>query len=304
MKRGSKPPAVMNQFAPWLESLRERGRSARTVQTYVTALTNCSRYLQRRGVRRLTAVSPRHLESWRLHLVDSGRKPACIELYLRVLRSAFCWLVQSGRLFENPAGGLIRSKVPRQMGPLLSEAEMNRVLNGIPPSDAIARRDRALLETAYATGARLEELVQLNLGSVDLDHGLVRLHGKGGRERLAPLTRTAATALEEYLAQGRPHLVQGSLEEPAVFLSRYGGRRLGSHGIEVAVRRWAKRAGLVLTPHAIRRAFATHLLRAGAGPAAIRELLGHRSYRHLDHYLRFCPAEMSASLQRQRPFRR
>jgi integrase/recombinase XerD len=303
MKQGTKSSAVVDQFTLWLASLREQGRSPRTVLTYASAVTNFTRYLRRRRLRHLTVIERRHLDAWRRHLVDSGCKPATVDLFVRTLRGAFTWLVQTGRLFLNPAEGLVAPKVPRPMNLIPSEADMRRLLESITARDPVGLRDRALLETAYATGARLEELVRLDLGSIDTANRLLRLRGKGEKDRLEPLTETALATLADYLARARPQFPQRP-DEPALFLSSRGGRRLAFYAIEVMVRRRAAKVDLVLTPHAIRRAFATHLLRAGACPAEVRELLGHRSYRHLGHYLRFNPDEMPATLQHARPCRR
>lgn len=304
MKQGSKTPAVIHEFTLWLASLRERGRSSRTILTYESAVKNFTRYLRRRRVGPITAISKRHLDDWRCHLTDSGCQPATIDLFVRALRSAFTWLVQTGRLFMNPAHSLATPKVPQQMNLIPSEADMRRLLDGISAHHAIGCRDRALLETAYATGARLEELVRLDVGSIDFANGLLRLRGKGDKDRLVPLTAPALAALDDYLSRARSLLTRGHENEPALFLSRRGGRRLAFYAIEGVVRRRAAKVGLVMTPHAIRRAFATHLLRAGACPADIRELLGHQSYRHLGHYLQFHPEEMTATVQRARPCRR
>jgi integrase/recombinase XerD len=303
MKQGSKPSAVIDEFTPWLALLREQGRSPRTVLTYASAVKNFSRYIRRRCVGPITAITKGHLDDWRRHLVDSGCKPATVDLFVRALRGAFTWLVQTGRLFLNPADGLAAPKVPRQINVVPSEADMRRLLESITVRDAVGIRDHAILETAYATGARLEELVRLDIGSIDAANRLLRLRGKGAKDRLVPLTETALTVLDDYVRNARPSLPQGP-DEPALFLSSRGGHRLAFYAIEGVVRRRAHKVGLVLTPHAIRRAFATHLLRAGASPADIRELLGHRSYRHLGHYLQFHPDEMSAKLQNARPCRR
>ncbi len=304
MKQERKRSAVINEFAPWLAALRALGRSPRTILTYASALKNFCRYLRRRRIGRLTAVKPRHLDDWRRHLIDAGCRPSTVDLFLRAVRGAFTWLVQTGRLFLNPAERLTAPKVP-EPGPLIpSEVEMQRLLDGITDHDAIGRRDRALLETAYSTGARLEELVRLNLESIDFSNGLLRLRGKGDKDRLVPLTASALRALDDYVAHGRPLLPQTPEGDSALFLATRGGRRLEFHGTEVVVRKRSANVGLLLTPHAIRRAFATHLLRAGACPADIRELLGHQSYRHLGHYLKFHPDEMTAQLRRARPCRR
>lgn len=303
MQQGSKPSAVIHEFTPWLAALREQGRSPRTVLTYASAVKNFTRYLRRRRVRQLRAVEKRDLDDWRRHLVDDGCKPATVDLFVRALRGAFTWLVQTGRLFVNPAERVTTPKVPRLALRIPSEEEMRRLLESVTARNAVGLRDRAILETAYATGARLDELVRLDLGSIDVANRLLRLRGKGDKDRLVPLNGTALAALDEYLTCARAKLPQGS-DESALFLSTRGGRRLAFYAIEVMVRRRGAKVGVGLTPHAIRRAFATHLLRAGASPAEIRELLGHQSYRHLGHYLQFHPDEMPATLQRARPCRR
>lgn len=303
MKQGTKPSAVVDEFTLWLVSLREQGRSPRTVLTYASAVKNFTRYLRGRRLWHLTAIDRRHMDAWRRHLVDSGCQPATVNLFVRALRGAFTWLVQAGRLLLNPAEGLVAPKVPRRMNLIPSEADMRRLLESINARNPVGLRDQAILETAYSTGARLEELVRLDLGSIDTANRLLRLRGKGEKDRLVPLTETALAALADYLSRARPLLPQGP-DEPALFLSARGGRRLAFYAIEVMVRRRAAKVGLVMTPHAIRRAFATHLLRAGACPAEVRELLGHQSYRHLGHYLQFHPDEMPATLQHARPCRR
>jgi integrase/recombinase XerD len=162
---------------------------------------------------------------------------------------------------------------------------MRTVLRAANGGSARAIRDLALIELAYGSGARLSELAALRIGSLNLSQRAVLIEGKGRRQRIAPLTRRAVQALRRYLHRARPRLMGESPTVEALFVSTPRGRPLSGPGIARVVRRVGAKAGLRLTPHDLRRAFATHLVRGGANPAVVREMLGHASYRHLARYL-------------------
>ena len=162
---------------------------------------------------------------------------------------------------------------------------MKALLRAAEGKGVVGLRNLALLEVAYSTGARLEELARLQVLSVDLRNRLVRIMGKGGVERVVPLTRLAVRRLTDYLGSARTRLLGQNPDCGALFVGTRKGAPLRSPGIAGVVRLVARRANMAITPHAIRRAFATHLYNGGAGPAEIKDLLGHRSYRHLVHYL-------------------
>ena len=172
-------------------------------------------------------------------------------------------------------------------------------LESVNGSGPLALRDRALLETAYASAARRSELAGLDVGSVDWANGVLRIRGKGERERIVPLTRAALLALNRYLQDARPRLGRES-GDMALFLSLRGGHRLGSAGLAGVIRRRAAAAGFDLAPHGIRRAVATYLVRRGAPIYQVKELLGHQSFRHLSRYSLPQTANVQRLLRRSR----
>jgi integrase/recombinase XerD len=183
----------------------------------------------------------------------------------------------------DPTASVDTPRVPAGLPKALSESEITALLDAVAGTDAVARRDRALLEVLYGTGARISEACGLRLGDIDLDGSLVRLFGKGAKERVVPLGRLAARALAEWLApEGRGELTperwarRGDAE--AVFLNQRGGR-LSRQGAWAIVRRHGDAAGLGerLTPHVLRHSCATHMLDHGADIRAVQELLGHAS---------------------------
>lgn len=304
MKRIRATQTIGTASADWLAELRALGRSPRTVATYQCALENLSRFLTRRCRVDPKDVTTRDIEAWRLFLVRDSCQPATVNQFLRTVRGYFQWLSSTGRIFADPTKDVVLPKSPVRLGRCPTEAEMKRLLDGIRGRDPIGRRDRALCELAYASGARLDEMVRLDCGAVDLSGGLVRLLGKGRRDRVVPLTTTAVRALSVYLDRARPRLICHGATETALFLSSRTGERLASAAIAAVVRSRGRKAGMALTPHAIRRAFASHLLRAGAPLVQIKELLGHQSFSHLHHYLRLHPGDLISTARRSRPGKR
>ena len=174
-------------------------------------------------------------------------------------------------------------KAPKGLPKALSEAEIELLLGSVAGTDPVARRDRAILEVLYGTGARIGELSAMSLSDLDLDAGLVRLFGKGSKERIVPIGRYALVALVEWLGpQGRPLLEPEQWKRrddaDAVFLNQRGGR-LQRQGAWLVVRNAADRVGLGarLTPHVLRHSCATHMLDHGADIRTVQELLGHAS---------------------------
>lgn len=190
--------------------------------------------------------------------------------------SKFC--VRRGLLATDPAQALPFPRLPRRLPRTLPADPLSRVLDAMAAAeDPAAPRDRALIELAYSCGLRLSELVGLNRGDIDAGSGLVRVRGKGRRERLVPVGDTARVALDAYLARTASRRSPGSASEP-VFLNPRGSRLSGRTVQRVVRRRLGEAAsGLGVTPHALRHSFASHLLDRGADLRAIQELLGHRS---------------------------
>ncbi len=273
-------PLEVEEYLTWLSA--ERGRSPNTLAAYRRDLRAYWAWLRARGVA-LDAVGEPDVTAYVAALRDAGRAPSSVARGLVAVRSLHRFLVDEGLAERDPAADVDVPKVPQGLPKALREEEVERLLDAVVGDDAVARRDRAIVEVLYGTGARISELVGLTLPDVDLDGRLLRLFGKGAKERIAPLGRLAAEALAAWLGPaGRDALVpdrwarRGDAE--AVFLNARGGRlsRQGAWGI---VRRYGDRAGLGdrLSPHVLRHSCATHMLDHGADIRAVQELLGHAS---------------------------
>jgi len=298
---GRSRPAVVDEAAEWLATLLAQGASPRTCAVYRNALDALGAHVG--DAAHAADVTADNLVAWRGALAARGLADATLDVYLRAARTWFGWLEERGALFLNPAAGLVLPKVTRRLLPVPGAAELRRLL--APPNAAtpFGVRDRALLETAYATGARREELVTLDATAVDLVNATVRVVGKGRRERVLPLTRPAVAWLNRYTTRARPALLKGQLDEPALWIDLHGAR-LSPHGLDCVVKKHAAATKLRgVTPHTLRRACATHLLQGGAHVVFVQQLLGHASLRHLAHYLRMTIAELKATHARSKPGR-
>ncbi len=226
-----------------------------------------------------------------------GISRSTIARKLASLRSFFRYLCREGVLQANPAKLVSTPKLPKRLPAHLSVDEIDRLMASPGRQDAPSARDRAILELFYASGIRLSELVGLDAQQLDLRAGLIKVKGKGNKERIVPVGSKAATALKLYLDRRReliPGQVLGSRVPQAVFLNRFGGR-LSARSVARILLKYLERSGLgpKITPHGLRHSYATHLLEAGADLRAIQELLGHsrlsttQRYTHLnlDHLM-------------------
>jgi integrase/recombinase XerC len=216
-----------------------------------------------------------------------GRGKTTVARKLSALRTFFKYLQRQGVLAQNPAKLAPSPKVGKSLPHFLTVDEVFHLLDQAKGDEFGARRDRAILEVFYAGGVRLSELAGLNLGDLDRKEGVVRVWGKGAKERLAFLGTAARQALAVYLPL-RELLLDGKNrhEETALFLNFRGGR-LSPRGVARVVEKWARLAGLsqALTPHGLRHSFATHLLEGKADLRAVQELLGHASISSTQRYL-------------------
>jgi len=252
----------------------ERGLSPRTVAAYRADLRGAERWLARRR-RTLRDAAADDLAAWVGGLRDAGRAPATVTRALSSLRAFYRFLAAEGGRADDPARHLRASRPFRGLPRVLSEDEVERLLGTTTGDDLRARRDRALLEVAYATGLRVSELVGLRLEQLRPGPGLIQVRGKGGRERLVPLGEEARRGLDAWIRVGRPTLLAGR-ESPWLFPSRQG-RPLTRQGFWKRLRQLARGAGITtrLSPHVLRHSFATHLLEHGADLRAVQVLLGH-----------------------------
>jgi site-specific recombinase XerD len=188
------------------------------------------------------------LENYRLSLIERRLSPATQENYLQTVKSFFTWQEKRGTIFVSPARQL---KIPRRRRGLKyvpSEKELVRLIESLPLGRPTGQRDRALIEVAYASGLRLTELAELNLDSLDLKGRLVRVLGKGAKERILPLTRAAVAAVRAYLADGRKSLLRGRQDEQALWIAKQWPTRLEPVSVAYAITHRAAHAGLDLSP--------------------------------------------------------
>jgi integrase/recombinase XerD len=293
-------PAVRAQIDRdfWLEGFRdflalESGHSANTVESYLRDLRRLGEFATARGVRDPARLTRSLLRDFVYLLKDLGLSAASIRRGVSAIRTYFGFLVGEGRVMEDPSDRLESPRRGRTLPPTLSVSEMERLLASPQVDEPLAWRDRALLELAYGAGLRVSELCGLRLTDLLLTENLVRIFGKGGKERLVPIGRSVFGAVSVYLHTKRPALDRGKSKGRVLLNAR--GEPLSRVGAWGVVKRASQRAGITkrVTPHTLRHSFATHLLEGGADLRAVQEMLGHADlsttqiYTHVDReYLR------------------
>jgi integrase/recombinase XerC len=262
----------------FLEDLRgERAASAHTLRSYEEDLACFTRYLEEHKVEGTDPllVDPLRLRRYTAWLSGQGYAATTIARRLACLRSFYRYLRRQGQVSADPTTGVRNPKQPRRLPRLLKVEDVVRLLDAIAVDTVFGVRDRAMLETLYGGGLRVSELVGLNVDDIDFDSELVRVRGKGRRERLSPVGPMAMEWMRRYLPLRQPKRSQ----EPAVFLNRYGSR-LSARSLGRFLEDHLARAGLnssAASPHTLRHSFATHLLDRGADLRSVQELLGHRN---------------------------
>ena len=263
-------------IAAFLDHLRtERRASPHTLRSYGDDLALFREYLNEAVGEDAdpTEADARRLRAYSAWLSGRGYAPSTIARRLACLRSFFRYQRRQGVVAGDPAGSLRNPKQPRRLPRPLRVEEVIRLLESIPTSEPAGVRDRAMLETLYGGGLRVGELVDLNLDDIDFDRELVRVRGKGRRERLSPIGGEAIAWLRHWRSLRQPR----HPDEPALFLNRYGTRLTArSVGRMFANRLVGLGIDLGSSPHSLRHSFATHLLDRGADLRSVQELLGHR----------------------------
>ncbi len=277
--------ALHRAVQDWLGHLQvERGASDNTLKSYRRDLARYTAYLAGRGVNDPGDVTEAHVTDFLAALREGSadHPPLAASSAARTLvavRGFHKFLALEGEVTTDPAAAVSPPKPPSRLPKAIGIDEVERLLAAASLGDTpVSLRDRALLEVLYGCGARISEAVGLDLDDIDTDEGVVRLFGKGRKERIVPLGSYAAAALSAYLVRGRPALSTGGKGAPAVFLNQRGNR-LSRQSAWAALRQAADRAGLAghLSPHTLRHSFATHLLEGGADVRVVQELLGHAS---------------------------
>jgi site-specific recombinase XerD len=277
----------------------ERGASRHTVAAYRGDLAQLQEFLRARAVE-IDDASADDLEAFAGALERAGLSPATRRRRLAAARSL---LRHRGRVGARPLDArpiVALPRLPRRLPRVLTFEQATLVVEH-PDASPLGLRDRAALELLYGGGLRVSELTGLRPGDLDLERGLVRVEGKGGRQRIVPTGRLAAEASRRYLARGRPFL--GKQQEPAAFLLNARGRRISRQGVFGIVRGHAAAVGIEqpVTPHVLRHSFATHLLERGADLRVVQELLGHASVATTEIYTHLGDGALRAAFERAHP---
>ena len=295
-------------FVGWVERFLaylgdQKGASPETLRAYRTDLARFA--VQASGgsggppdLDRLDALAVR---GYVAALHREGLERSSIARHLSAVRSFLRFAVRQGRLKDNPAIGIPTPRIPKRLPKVLTVDETFALLDAIPADDLAAVRDRAVLEVLYAAGLRVGELVGLDLEDLDVGGGMVRVLGKGRKERMVPFGSKAAEALRAWLGASR-ELRRRSPNPEAVFLNLRGGR-LTDRSVRRVLDRRLREAAIRgrVSPHALRHSFATHLLGGGADLRAIQELLGHASLSTTQRYTHVTPESLMEVYDRAHP---
>jgi integrase/recombinase XerD len=296
-------PAVAEEYVSWL--VVERGRAPATVEAYRRDLAGYVGFLGERGASLLDATTA-DVESYLSLVRDEPRAPATVARTASTLRGLHGFLLDEGLCPIDPTAGLATRRTGTRLPDVLSEDQVAALLASPATDEPADVRDRAILELLYGTGVRVSELCGLDLGDVDFDEELVRVTGKGSKQRLVPLGRGAATAMQHWLLDGARTVLLAAggpqAERRAVFCN-HRGRRLTRQGVDLVVRRHARRAGLPATTsaHTLRHCCATHMLARGADVRVIQELLGHASVGTTQRYTKVAPSHLVEAYRAAHP---
>jgi site-specific recombinase XerD len=307
----------------YLRALAARDASPHTIRAYRTAIGAYLAWLAEQGIDWTRPA--RHQLRGYLARLGARASRSTVAQRLAAIRSFHRWAAREGLTSGDPWGAIATPRLPRRLPRVLEVDEVDRLLavideeleaadaatpDGTALATALALRDRAIVEVAYAAGLRISELAAADLGSVDLRRGEIRVIGKGRKERIGLLGRPAIAALEAYQDQGRPLLadrrpVRGPDESPpptAIFLNHTGGP-LGVRGLRYRLDRLCRAAGLPegVSPHTLRHSFATHLLDGGADLRVVQELLGHENLATTQIYTHVSPGRLAAAYREAHP---
>jgi site-specific recombinase XerD len=269
--------------------LRARGAAERTRKAYGVDL---GQFVEWAGEREPADLRHRDVRRSAAGLSSEGAAPATVARKLAAVRGLFDFLVRTERVGQNPADLVSSPKREEKLPRVLTVEQVRRLLEQIPAHTPLELRDRAMLELAYSCGLRCEEIVNLDIDSLDFETEQLRVLGKGSKERLLPVGEPAQRALRRYSERGR-HALSADPRERALFLSK-SGRRLSNSDVTRRLGLWVREAALAagVSPHSLRHSFATHLLEGGADLRTIQELLGHASISTTQVYTRVDAARL------------
>lgn len=289
----------LNSFMGYLNY--EKGLSQNTLQAYGRDLSKFFAFLKKMGISTPNEVKKSDIVEYLNWLLDKGAARSSSARALSTLKAFFRFMVQEGYLRANPTDEVGSPKLPRRLPHVLAVHEVERLLEQPNPVTVRGLRDRAMLELMYATGLRVSELLALQLDDINLSAGYVRCLGKGRKERIVPMNRTAAFWVERYISRSRNQLVKTPLER-TLFVNA-NGRRMTRQGFWKILAKYAGQAGIEkeITPHTLRHSFATHLLENGADLRAVQEMLGHADISTTQIYTHLTRTRLREVYQKSHP---
>jgi len=295
---------VTNQWSIALDSfrvdLRNRGLAERTLRAYLNDALRMASWFSSKAIEPIH-VDYKALRSYIAELAEYSQTQTTVARKLASARAFLRVLAEHGLIEQNPAELVSLPKLPKPLPKTLKVKEVERLLERIPVSTPLELRDRAIFELIYSCGLRAEEVVNLNLASVNLASGELRVEGKGGRTRIVPIGEVAQRILKQYLDRARPKL-KVSEREVAIFISKRG-RKLSTSDVRRRLRTWVQKAALYgkISPHMLRHSFATHLLEGGADIRSIQELLGHSTLSTTQIYTQVSAARLRSIYENSHP---
>ena len=280
----------------------EHGLSKNTLSAYKNDLSNLALWLFQ-NAETLTQASQEHLQAFLAYRFELGRKNRSAARLLSSMRRFYIWLLRERIITVDPVA-LIEAPKPEQPLPkTLSEQQVEDLLNAPDLQEDLGIRDKAMLETLYATGLRVSELISLEFSQVSIDPGVVRVMGKGGKERLVPLGEEAIVCLQHYIKQARADLMKNNPPCNALFVTRRG-KGMSRQAFWYLLKRYAVVANIdadTLSPHTLRHAFATHLLNHGADLRVVQMLLGHSDISTTQIYTHVANQRLQTVYQQHHP---
>ena len=280
----------------------ERGLSRNTLEAYERDVTGYLEFLAERGATSLDATGAADVQAYMAAGRKSGAAASTIFRRQVAIRGFYRFLAEERLISADPTASMGTPKPGKKLPGALTTEEVERLLAAPKGSSPGAVRDRAMLELLYATGMRVSELLDLNLGSVHTGMGFVKALGKGSKERIIPIGRIAVSCLNDYLERARGKLVKRGAPEEALFLNMRG-ERMTRQGFWKIIKKYAQEAGITaeLSPHTLRHSFATHLLEGGADLRAVQEMLGHADISTTQIYTHVAKSRLKEVYDRTHP---